>query len=133
MFEYHGWMCIVVAPYDVEDEDEKLHQIVNYIRELIDRTLPKHHIAHLKPINGEYMACFAGFMNHSTPGAEAVINIFREVAQKAPGSYGLLYIWDESVRELNNEFQVGKLARGKFEILEDRYLSPRIPTIEDEW
>ena len=44
MFEYHGWISIVVAPYDVEDEDEKLHQIVNYVRELIEQTLPKHHI-----------------------------------------------------------------------------------------
>ena len=30
MFEYHGWIGIVYSPYDVEDEEQKLHAVVNY-------------------------------------------------------------------------------------------------------
>lgn len=133
MYEYHGWIGIVVAPYDVEDETQKLHEVANYVKNLIEQTLPAHHIAELKPINGEYMASLAGFANHRSSLASNLIHIFQEVAQKAPGSYGLLYIWDDEDPELNNQFQVGRLARGEFKFVSDHYLSPRIPTIEDPW
>ena len=131
MFEYHGWISIIVAPYDVENEDEKLHQVVTYSKNLIEQTLPKHHIAELKPINGEYMASFAGLANHSSSVAEAIISIFKKIGQKAPGSYGILYFWNDEDTNSNNKFSVGRLARGKFEVLEDCYLSPRIPKLED--
>lgn len=133
MFEYHGWFRLAVAPHEVEDEDQKLREVATYARNFIELKFPKHHIAEFKPINGEYMASFADLTNHRTSEAETVIQIFQEIAQKAPGSYGLLYIWDDEDPELNNEFQVGRLARGKFEFLKNHYLSPRLHTIEDNW
>ena len=133
MFEYHGWIGIVVAPYDVENEIHKLREVVNSAKNSIEQTLPAHHIAELKPINGEYMASFAGFANHRSSLGGNLIQIFQEIAQKAPGSYGLLYIWDDEDPELNNQFQVGRLARGEFLFVSDHYLSPRIPTIDDSW
>ena len=131
MFEYYGWISFVYSICEVEDEDEKLEIAVDYARNLIKQTLPERHINELKVINGQYMVSLAGLSNHRGLLEEALINIFREIGEKAPGSYGLLYISDDENIEFDNEFRVGKLVRGKFEFVKDPFLSPRIPTIED--
>ena len=133
MFEYHGWITFVYSPYDVENEEEKLDEVISYARNFIEQVLNKNHIAELKVINAEYMASFAGFANHRSPDVEAVIEFFEEIGKKAPGSYGLLYVWDDEVPDFDDEFQVGRLVRGNFEFVKDHYLSPRIPTLEDEY
>ena len=131
MYEYHGWITFVYSIDEVEDEDKKLETAVNYARDLIEQTLPKRYINELKVMNGEYMVSLAGLSNHRGSLEEALIKIFKEIGEKAPGSYGLLYISDDENPEFDNEFQVGKLVRGKFEFVRDPFLSPRIPTIED--
>ena len=133
MFEYHGWITFVYSPYEVEDEDEKLDKVISYAENFIKQVLNERHIAELKVINAEYMASFAGSANHRSPDVEAVIEFFEEIGTKAPGSYGLLYIWDDEVPDFDDEFQVGRLARGKFEFVKDHYLSPRIPVLEDPY
>ena len=133
MFEYHGWISFVYSPYEVEDEDERLKEVINYAENFIERVLNERHIHELKVINAQYMASFAGYANHRSPDVEAVIEFFEEIGKKAPGSYGLLYVSDDEVPEFDNEFQVGRLVRGKFEFVKDHYLSPRIPTLEDEY
>ena len=77
------------------------------------------------------MVSLVGLSNHRGLLEKALIDMFREIGEKAPGSYGLLYLSDNENFEFDNEFRVGKLARGKFEFVTDRYLSLRIPTIED--
>ena len=77
------------------------------------------------------MVSLAGLSNHRGSLEEGLINIFREIGEKAPGSYGLLYISDDENPEFDNEFRVGRLVRRKFELVKDYHLSPRIPTIED--
>ena len=131
MFEYYGWITFVYSPYDVENEDEKLDVVISYAMNFIKQVLNENHIAELKVINAKYMASFAGYANHRSPDVEAVIEFFEEIGQKAPGSYGLLYVWDDEVPDFNGEFKVGRLVRGEFEIVKDHYLSPRIPTLED--
>lgn len=133
MFEYHGWITFVYSPYDVEDEDEKLREVISYAKNFIEQVLNKRHIAELKVINAEYMASFAGSANHRSPDVEAVIELFEEIAKRATGSYGLLYIWDDEIADFNDEFQVGRLARGEFIFTKDPFLSPRIPTLEDPY
>ena len=130
MFEYHGWITFVYSPYDVEDEDEKLNKVISYAKNFIKQVLNERHIAELKVINAEYMASFAGSANHRSPDVEAVIEFFEEIAKRATGFYGLLYIWDDEAPNFDEEFQVGRLVRGKFEFVEDHYLSPRIPVLE---
>ena len=131
MFEYHGWITFVYSPYDVENEDEKLDVVISYARNFIKQMLNERHVAELKVINAEYMASFAGSANHRSSDVEAVFQLFKEIGQKAPGSYGLLYFWDDEAPDFNGEFRVGRLVRGEFEFVKDHYLSPRIPTLED--
>ena len=85
MFEYHGWISFVYSPYDVENEDEKLKEVIDYASNLIKQVLNKNHIAELKVINAKYMASFAGYANHRSPDVEAVIEFFEEIGKKAPG------------------------------------------------
>ena len=131
MYEYHGWITLVYSICEVEDEDEKLKIAVDYARDLIEQTLPKRYINELKMVNGEYMISLAGLANHRGTLEESLIDFFKEIGEKAPGSYGLLYVSDDENPKFDNEFRVGKLIRGNFEFVEDHYLSPRIPTIED--
>ena len=77
------------------------------------------------------MLCLAGLANYRGILEDDLINVFREIGEKAPGSYGLLYIADDENVEFDNEFRVGKLVRGKLEFVFDPFLSPRIPVIED--
>ena len=131
MFEYYGWIALIYSICEVEDEDKKLKIAVDYAKNLIEQTLPKRHINELKVINGQYMVSLARLSNHRGTLEEALINFFREIGEKAPGSYGLLYLSDDENPEFGNEFCVGKLVRGKLEFVKDPHLSPRIPTIED--
>ena len=89
MYEYHGWITVVYSIWEVEDEDEKLETAVNYARDLIEQTLPKRYINELKVVNGEYMISLAGLANHRGTLEDDLINVFREIGEKAPGSYGL--------------------------------------------
>ncbi len=132
MYEYHGWITLRVTPGEVDNEEEKLWEINKYAKNIIDNFADKHGFAGLNVVNGEHLAWFSGCTNHSSPTSETLLEIFRLIGNQAPGSYGLLYIWDdEATHELNNEFQVWRLVRGKFELLKDCFLSPCIPTIED--
>ena len=60
-----------------------------------------------------------------------IINLYNLVAEKAIGSYGLLYVYDDESKSDNNRFVIYKLARGKIEKSADSLLSPCIPTVED--
>ena len=115
------------------DEDKKLDKVISYAINYIKNKLNERHRHELKVINAQYMASSAGFANHRSPDVEAVIELFEEIAKRATGSYGLLYIWDDENINFDNEFRVGKLARGKFKFLQDPFLSPCIPTIENKY
>ena len=133
MYEYHGWINIRITPGEMEEEEEKkLWKIIFYLKELINSFANHSNVADLRTINGEHLAWFTGCSNHRSPESENLLNIFQLISDKAPGSFGILYIWDtEESEDLSNEFQVWRLARGKLELLKDQYLSPCVPTIED--
>src|SRR5215467_2984439 len=58
---------------------------------------------------------------------------FRTRRPDRPGSYGLLYVWDDESNQHPNEFRVFKLARGRVTEHSDVLLSPVIPALEDVW
>lgn len=74
------------------------------------------------------MACF----NHRNEG---VIELFRWIGANGPGSYGLLYVHDAEDHQrggdYENCFRVWRLVRGTFSEVDDPFLSPLIPTLED--
>ncbi|GAA4621045.1 immunity 7 family protein [Actinoallomurus vinaceus] len=127
MFEYHGWVNIRESTGD--DDGELLHAMVDRIRELLAGVEDDAAMLDLRWMNGEPYLHFAGMRNHRNP---RVIDLLQRVGRVAPGSFGLLYIWDDEDPGRENEFRVFRLVRGVVTEHSDTLLSPCMPTVEDE-
>lgn len=128
MVEMHGWVTIRDT-YKVVDTDntEKVTKILEVEFKTINYLNPE-----MKWINGECCLQLSLFSNHWNEECDEMIKIYRIIADKAEGSYGLLYVYNDEDRELYNEFIIYRLVRGKIEIFNDKLLSPFVPIIEDE-
>ena len=136
MFEYHGWVTIRQTA-GLDDNDARLRQQVTEIKELLAE-LGSYGLLDLRWMNGAPFLHLAGKPNHRGTWGTAILGTFERVGQIAPGSYGLLYVWDDEVwddesNQHPNEFRVFKLARGRVTEHPDVLLSPVIPAVEDAW
>lgn len=84
-------------------------------------------------MNGRYYVHLGGCPNRRGTHGPALIELFAQVGQLAPGSYGLLYVHDDEDPKHGLDFRVFRLARGAVTEHGDRFLSPVIPTLEDEY
>jgi hypothetical protein len=87
-------------------------------------------VTDIRWING---ACFVSFAGHPNHRHDCIFGWFQWLAKNAPGSYGLLYVWDVESPDFHNEFRVSYLRRGRVAEAADNFLSPCIPTIEEPW
>ena len=127
MVELHGWITIR-ENYKETDEDN-IYEIVDDINRVIyELGYPE---LKAKWMNGECCFQCSFYTNHWDGRIKDILNIYELVAEKAIGSYGLLYIHDDESKSDNNRFVIYKLARGKIEKSADSLLSPFIPTVED--
>ena len=128
MVEMHGWVTIRDT-YKVVDTDntEKVTKILELEFKTINYLNPE-----MKWINGECCLQLSLYSNHWNEECDEMLKIYRIIADKAEGSYGLLYVYNDEDRELYNEFIIYRLVRGKIEIFNDKLLSPFVPIIEDE-
>jgi len=127
MFEFHGW---AVLRYHTHDTDEMLQdKAVNNFKKYIADNDPMK-LSMTKTYNGQDSFLISGLHNHKS---KYVIEIYNWIAVYLPGSYGLLYIQDDEDTESYNIFTVLKLARGKVQKVNDPFLSPYVPTVEDEY
>jgi hypothetical protein len=129
MFQYHGWAALRSTPEAVDDEPPlRLAEIGALVDELAGYALMD-----LRPMNGEYYIHMGGSPNRRGTHGSAVIDLLRKVGQLAPGSYGLLHVYDDESPPHDNSFRVFRLARGVVTEHADTLLSPVIPTLEDAW
>ncbi|MBR3462923.1 MAG: hypothetical protein IKH20_09630 [Clostridiales bacterium] len=127
MVELHGWITIR-ENYKETDEDN-IYEIVDDINRVIyELGYPE---LKAKWMNGECCFQCSFYTNHWDGRIQDIINLYNLVAEKAIGSYGLLYVYDDESKSDNNRFVIYKLARGKIEKSADSLLSPCIPTVED--
>lgn len=128
MFQFHGWAVVSHHTHDTDSalQDECWSAVEEHVRNL-DSELVRT-VRH----NGCDSLVITGQHNHRS---EYVVDLFRWLAEHAPGSYGLLYVRDDEdtyrIGNHSNEFRVWKLCRGTLSELADPFLSPCIPTIED--
>ena len=128
MVEMHGWVTIRDTYKAVDiDNTEKVTKILEVEFKTIKYLNPE-----MKWINGECYLQLSLFSNHWNEECDEMLKIYRIIADKAEGSYGLLYVYNDEDRELYNEFIIYRLVRGKIEIFKDKLLSPFVPIIEDE-
>jgi hypothetical protein len=128
MFEYHGWAIVRDDSYS--SDAARLHRTVEELRQVIREFGDGAGVADVRWVNGVCMVWFAGCPNHRH---ERVFGLFPWLAERASGSYGLLYVWDDESHDQQNEFRVWRLLRGRVEETADNFLSPCIPTIEDPY
>jgi hypothetical protein len=131
VFEFHGWATIRVD--DREDADMDVvrgreEAAIARLREAMREAEDEFSLFDLRRTSNELIVLLAhGLRNRRY---EPVIDLFRWVAAELPDSYGLLYVHDDESEAQGDEFRVWRLARGRFEELDDPFLSPYIPTAE---
>jgi hypothetical protein len=129
VFQYHGWVKLLSSAEAVDDEPPlRLEEI----RALVD-DLAGYALMDLRPMNGEYYIHMGGFPNHRGTHGDLVIDLLGKVGPLAPGSYGLLYVYDDEDPRHSNAFRVFRLVRGLVTEHADTLLSPMIPTVGDAW
>jgi len=126
---YHGWLTINQGT-DGENEGD-IKSIVKDIDAFFKRSTIENENFHVTGANGLHFIHYSGAHNHNGDTLERIMKMLDFVANRAPGTYGILFFWDDENQEYDNEFQVFKLARGKIEFDKDYYLSPCNPVIED--
>jgi Immunity protein 7 len=126
MFEAHGWATVRGAGRESSDsarQDPELEAAVAVLASVANIVVRLDSC-----VNGESVLSLAAFKNHR---AQAVIELFAWIAANRPTAYGLLYVRDdEDSRGFDNVFRVWRIARGKFEEMDDPFLSPVVPTVE---
>lgn len=131
MIELHGWVTVRETYKASYDEEDHIDMIVAQIQDEIDKLCwfqPQ-----IKAMNGEWFLQFSLYSNRKDSRSQEIFGLYRSIGEIAPGSYGLIYLYDDEDREgRENQFQVYMLARGCVEEREDLYLSPVIPVIEDQ-
>jgi len=131
MIEFNGWAIIRESFREEDDNDELLNLIVKQIEQKISTELDNgNEIYSLNCLNGTYHLSIMVNHNHRT---EHVIDFFNWIAEISKGSYGILYVQDDEDIERGNEnkFKVWSMKKGKVTELNDIYLSPINPEVEE--
>jgi hypothetical protein len=126
MYEFHGWVTLRVGADDDLRSDATLF---TWLEKLVESLNGGNRTIEIAWNNGDCFLWMQGSHNHKDPAFE---ELFIAIAPKAPGSYGLLYVWDDEDPESYNEFRVFRMAHGSVTIEKDPFLSPCIPVIERE-
>ncbi|MFD8750720.1 Imm7 family immunity protein [Kitasatospora sp. NPDC059577] len=131
MFEYHGWINVLETA-EAEDDDirvveARLREIADGIRRRID-DLASPYLLDLRWMNGSLFLHLGGQANHRAP---SLLDLFREVGERAPGSYGLLHVRDDEDGAHGNDVRVLRMVRGRVTEHTEALLSPCTPVLED--
>lgn len=130
MYEYHGWITVQGSSGDESDSEHET--AISSARTVVSDLSTMAGLADIRTVNGSTQVHIAGLFNHRSLRGEKVEAAFRQIGEVAPGSYGALYIRDDEAPGSTNEFQILAMRRGEVVRFADTYLSPCIPTIEDE-
>lgn len=128
MIELHGWLTIHET-YD--DEDLCSQEMLDCVRYKVKTILSESGIdTEIKYVNGVPFLNTLICANHRTKEIDNIIEMYKNIAQIATGSYGIIYLRDDEDSEHSNEFQIYLFMRGNYIYKSDNYFSPCIPTIE---
>lgn len=125
VYEWHGWATLrktSAVEYfdDIGDED------LSAVRALLaDSDSTVNETADLRGANGDWHVWLAGRHNHRDPD---VVELFRSIAAALPGSYGVLYIYDD---EASDGWDRWVMRRGGIHCVRDEDLSPHVGVVED--
>jgi len=130
MILFNGWIEISDNPSEM-DFDKMNNSIIPKIEEMIKTHQYDNQSIELKRYNYAYFLIIGGGHNHDVGYSSDLKRLMIDIGELTPGSYGIVYVRFPEDDKLYNEFQVYKLAKGKFSIEKDTYLSPCVPIIEN--
>jgi hypothetical protein len=131
VFEYHGWVTIQATAAG-DDESALLDRMVDRVRRAV-RDFGGLDLVDLRCVNGVPMLHIGGMDKHGATMAPDLLDLFTRIGELAPGSYGLLHVWDDQELVHDNVFRVHRMARGQVSECADAFLSPVAPTIVDAY
>lgn len=131
MVELHGW-AMIREDFSADSEEDNIELILNRLSWEIKKLGIDERLLRIEYSNGEAIVTATKLANHLSNDITEIINFFEQITVIAPGSYGLLYLYnDEDKNGFDNTFQVFVLSKGNFELHRDPFLSPYITTVED--
>ncbi|MFC8720804.1 Imm7 family immunity protein [Kitasatospora sp. NPDC057198] len=129
MFEYHGWINVLMSAAADDDADEPartLEAVAEIERRIAEIRSP--YLLDVRWMNAEAVVHLSGCPNHRDP---EILRFFAEVGERAPGSYGLLHVRSDEDPERQNEVRVLRMVRGVVTEHLEPLLSPCVPVLED--
>lgn len=132
MYEFHGWFALLESTY--EDDHERLAAAVAELEARVSRLAWPTASADIKTFNGTGFLVLNGLVNRRRHEVQELAELIDWIANRLPGSYGLLYERnddDEPAPPGPHVFAVRVLARGGVTERLDPFLSPTLPVIED--
>jgi hypothetical protein len=131
MHEFHAW--IGLAQSTLEDDEGLLGAAVNEIKDLVSHSVWHDAVFEVRNLNGQYFLTATGLVNRQREEGRRLDELIALVAQRLPGSWGLVYDRDDemSCPPGPNGFRVRIIARGVVTEKNDQFLSPCNPVIED--
>jgi len=130
MTSYNGWIEVFL-----DREHEGNYQLEKKVFAEIEREIAKN-AEDAMVVGIQYISVTPRVYLHSAGKRDAhwpwIKDLFQLVARIAPGSYGLLHVWNpDDLGGLDNEIQTWVVKRGIFVREKDTHLSPYFPTVED--
>lgn len=130
MIELHGWLTIYET---YEDEDAFSQDTLDVIRHKVEVIVSESgNDIEIKYKNGVPFINTLLCSNHRTKEIDDIIEIYKNIAQIATGSYGVIYLRDDEDSKHSNEFQIYLFKHGNCIYRLDNDFSPCIPTIEEK-
>jgi hypothetical protein len=131
MYEMHGWIVLRESPAEVDLGG--LAAILDSLRIAVgDLANGNPSLALIEP-NGMPTLVVTALFNHAGDSRVAQLrDLVLDICRFAPGSYGVLHVWDTDDLETQNEMKVVSVRRGEIHVEPDYLLSPCVPMIEDE-
>ncbi|WP_299221222.1 Imm7 family immunity protein [uncultured Aquimarina sp.] len=131
MIDINGWICIRESFKEEGEDESKLNSIVRIVESKISKELDfGNEFYEIKRVNGSIYLNITIAHNHRS---EHPFEFFKWLASTAVGSYGLIYVMDDEDIERGNEnkFKVLRIRKGQIDELDDPFLSPINPEIEE--
>ena len=132
MYLWHAW--IVLSESTIESNEGSLITKVNQLRDLVQEkqlyAVPNDPIC---TVNVDHVFQCSGSHNHRGDAHDRLVSVIAWIADRLPGSYGLIYWCDDEIpgTRVFDGYNVIVLARGKIANRYDPFLSPITPNVED--
>lgn len=131
VYEFHGWVTVRDRPDPQDRAHNPSDATVHRVRQLLAGApvaVDLGNVADLRDSNGDWHVWLAGLRNHRQPW---VLELFAQIGQVAPGSYGLLHVHDDEDQEHWNDWLCWTMLRGRVECTPEQRLPPHFGQVDD--